>query len=186
MATAMITILYDVCKFCLFNGAYLIYGLLVFAVSVSASIANSTNNRDAEAARGRLPPMPGGELQYPTSRPPPKTFIVTDIVVLLLGYANFPFFIRLVKYSIRFIRAIFLMRDNPTPLQSFWRYFNIYYLVIVLPAAFMPPVLHAQRTPDFHLLAAVVLLICVNALGDMVSVRLTLASFRKFGSAPTR
>ena len=72
------------------------------------------------------------------------------------------------------------MRDNPTPLRSFWRYLNVYYLAVVLPAAFMPPVLDPQRSPDFHLLAAVVLLICVNALGDVISVRIILSIFEKF------
>jgi hypothetical protein len=178
----MFNVLHDVCKYCLFNGAYLLYGLLVLAVSITASIANSQIKNESGAVVGRLPPFPGGELQLPIGPTPPKNFIVTQIVVFLLMLANFSFFHRLVKIGIQCIRTLFLMGDNPTPLRSFWRYFNIYYLVVVLPAAFMPPVLHPQRTPDFHLLAAVVLLICVNALGDLVSVRLTLASFRRFES----
>ena len=72
------------------------------------------------------------------------------------------------------------MRDNPTPIRSFLRYFNVYYLAIVLPAAFMPPVSHPQRQPDFQLMAAVVLLICVNALGDVISVRIFLGIFNRF------
>jgi hypothetical protein len=75
------------------------------------------------------------------------------------------------------------MRDHPTPLRSFWRYLNIYYLAIVLPAAFMPPVSHTQRPPDFQLLAAVVLLICINALGDVISVRIVLSIFKRFDPA---
>jgi hypothetical protein len=53
------------------------------------------------------------------------------------------------------------------------------HLFIVLPAAFMPPVSHPQRSADFHLLFAVVLLICINALGDAIAIRVTLRTFEK-------
>lgn len=170
--------LYSICKFCLFDGAYLFYGLFVFIVSVLASnvrvpLAAITRHDD-----GRLPPLPGGELPFP--RNPPKTSVVADTFAFALDLASFSFFLMIAKSAFEFIRTIFLLRDNPTPLRSFWRYLNIYYLVIVLPAAFMPPVLHTQRPPDFHLLAAVSLLICVNSLGDVVSVRIILNIFRRF------
>jgi hypothetical protein len=84
-----------------------------------------------------------------------------------------------VKAVLDFIRTIFLMRDNPSFRRSFFRYLVFYFLVIPLPAAFMPPVAYAQRKPDFQLLVAVVLLIVINALGDTVSVRVTLHNFEK-------
>lgn len=150
----MITELYNACKFCLFDSAYLFYALFVFAVSMLASQAVVP----ICANEGRLPPIPGGEL--PFLRSPPKTSVIADTFSLALNLASFSFFLRIMQFAIHFIRTIFLMTDNPTPLRSFWRYLNIYYLVIVLPAAFMPPVSHPQRPPDFHLLTAVVLLIC--------------------------
>ena len=72
------------------------------------------------------------------------------------------------------------MNDNPSVFRSFLRYLNIYYLIILLPAAFMPPVSRPQRSPDFHLMAAVLLLMCVNAIGDVISVRIVLNIFKKF------
>jgi hypothetical protein len=72
---------------------------------------------------------------------------------------------------------VFLMRDNPTFTVSFKRYLVLYLLVIPLPAAFMAPVAYVQRKPDFQLMAAVLLLILVNALGDTLSVRVTLHNF---------
>lgn len=176
----MLAEIFNLCKFCLFDGAYLFYGLLVFAVSMLA--AHPANSRPVLVAAEprRLPPMPGGELPFGSN--PPKTSIVVDLFALAVNLASFPFFLRIANFGIQVIRGLFLMTDNPTPLRSFWRYVNVYYLVILLPAAFMPPVSHAQRTPDFHLLAAVVLLICINAIGDVISVRLTLNMFKKFAS----
>jgi hypothetical protein len=174
----MITEVYRVCKFCLFDGAYLFYGVFVFAVSVLASKAR-TAPAVASQFDLRLPPIPGGELRSP--RNPPKTSIVTDAFAFALDLASFSFFLNVVlRPVIQLIRTIFLVRDNPTPLRSFWRYLNVYYLAVVLPAAFMPPVLDAQRPPDFDLLAAVVLLICINALGDVISIRIILSIFKKF------
>jgi hypothetical protein len=176
----MIAELYNVCKLCLFDGVYLFYGLFVFVVSIAASKADSQNAGRLQVEQGRLPPIAGGELLYPSPLGPPGTSKVTDMFGYVLGFASFSFFLRIANSAIQFIRTIFLMTDNPTPLRSFLRYFNIYYLIIVLPAAFMPPVSHPQRAPDFQLLAAVVLLICVNALGDVISVRVILGIFKKF------
>ncbi len=176
----MLAELYHVCKFCLFDAAYLAYAVLVFGVSVAASREALASANPVPAELGRQPPMPGGELRYPLPKNPPKPSVVSDFFSYLLDLASFSYFLRIMRSGIQFIRTIFLLTDNPSPLRSFWRYFNIYYLVIVLPAAFMPPVLHPQRPPDFHLLAAVVLLICVNAAGDVISVRAILRIFRRF------
>src|SRR5580704_4302360 len=177
----MVKYLYDICQVCLFDGVYLFYALFVFAVSILAANANSTNANQRQSEQERLPPMPGGELRLVIGRvPPPDKSVVTKTFELALGLASFSFFLPIVRFAIRSIRVIFLMRDNPTPIRSFLRYLNVYYLAVVLPAAFMPPVSHPQRQPDFQLLAAVVLLICVNALGDVISVRIFLSIFNKF------
>src|SRR5436309_1171360 len=148
--------LYEVCKICIINGWYLFYAALVLVIGIVAATA-SPNTVDASQGRRRLlPPIPGGELPFPNLKllpnlELPTKSIVTKTFVLALDLANFSFFRRIMQSGLHFIRTLFLMADNPRPLRSFWRYFNIYYLVIVLPAAFMPPVLDQQRTPDFHL-----------------------------------
>jgi hypothetical protein len=175
MDTAKMAELYSVCKFCLFDGFYLIYGLFILAVSILASKADQPI-----ADRGRLPPIPGRELQYQIAEHKPDISIVTKNFKIALSIASFSSFVYITQSATRFIRTIFLMADNPTLLRSFWRYFNIYYLLVFMPAAFMPPVSHPQRPPDFQLLAAVMLLICANALGDLISVRVILRIFKKF------
>jgi hypothetical protein len=131
--------------------------------------------------QGKLPPMPGGELPNLATRKAPEVPDLAERSAMVLNFlASFSFFLEIVKFARVSIRTIFLMRDYPTPLRSFLRYLNVYYLAIVLPAAFMPPVSHSQRPPDFQLLTAVVLMICVNALGDVVSVRIFLKIFTRF------
>ena len=175
----MLSEVYEVCKVCIINGAYLFYAAFVLVISIVAAKQGSPSTAAASpGARAALPPIPGGELPLPNLKPP-TTSVVTNTFALALDLANFSFFRRVMRSGLQFIRTIFLMTDNPSALRSFWRYFNIYYLVIVLPAAFMPPVLDQQRAPDFHLLAAVVLLICVNSLGDLVSVRTVLGIFNR-------
>jgi hypothetical protein len=170
--------IYDVCKYCLFNGMYLFYGVFVLIVSVYAShrkLAVASLSQNDKAA---LPPIPGGELPYPNLKLP-QTSVATNAFALALELASFSFFVRIIHSGLQFIRTVFLMSDNPSPLRSFWRYFNIYYLIVVLPAAFMPPVMDRQRPPDFDLLAALVLMICANALGDLISVRIVLRILKK-------
>ena len=167
----------EICKYCVFNGMYLFYGLCVFLVSLYASRQRPRSGIISEA-HAALPPIPGGELPFPNLKPP-TTSVATNLFMLALELASFSLFVRIIHSGLSFIRAFFLMSDHPTALRSFWRYFNVYYLIVVLPAAFMPPVLDRQRPPDFDLLAAVVLMICVNALGDLISVRAVLGIFKR-------
>lgn len=169
---------YDICKYCLFNGMYLFYGVFVFVVSVYASRRTLAVAVPAKNDKTGFPPIPGGELPFPNLKPP-QTSVATNAFALALELASFSFFVHIIHSGLQFIRTVFLMTDSPSRLRSFWRYFNIYYLIVLLPAAFMPPVLDRQRPPDFDLLAAVVLMICVNALGDLISVRMVLRILRR-------
>jgi len=166
-----------ICKDCILfssSGLFLAYGILVFVASVTPfnEIALQKANRGAPAAF-RKPPMIGelGELTNP------RPSIGVLVLQLILKIASFRFFAFLVSKLLDFIKIVFLMRDNPSFGRTFLRYFLFYFVIIPLPAAFMPPVGDAQRKPDFQLLCAVVLLIVVNALGDAISVRVTLSKF---------
>jgi hypothetical protein len=173
--------LFTVCKDCIFHAAYPVLVLIIFGVSALISRANSVEASRVEGGRGREPPMLGGELHNPATRKAPEMSELAEKAASVLNsLASFSLFLQIVDVAREFIRTIFFMRDNPTPLRSFRRYLNFYYLIIVLPAAFMPPVSHPQRPPDFQLLAAVILLICVNALGDVISVRIFLRIFPRF------
>jgi hypothetical protein len=180
----MLAELYGACKFCLVDGAYLFYGIFVLAVSVLASRERLQTNLAPIQNKARLPPIPGAELQLAKlqlAKRKPKTSVIADILSLALRLiASFSFFLRIVHFTLWLIRGMFLVSDNPSAIRSFWRYLNVYYLIVVLPAAFMPPVSDAQRAPDGDLLAALILMICVNALGDLISIRIILKIFNRF------
>src|SRR5258708_3954069 len=160
-----------ICKDCLLFGGsslFLIYGLLVLGASLAQfDLVVRPKIRKSDETAAMSPPLIGelGEL----SEPRPSAGALVLLAVLRIS--NFEFFQSLVGKVLEFIRTVFLMRDSPPFRTSFIRYLIFYFLTIPLPAAFMPPIAHAQRKPDFQLLSAVVLLIMINALGDAISVR---------------
>ena len=167
-----------ICKDCLLfssSGLFMAYGILVLLLSFTPS-AGSESKKAKKAGRSpsRRPPIIGeiGEITAP------RPSVAALVLQLVLKIASFRFFAYLVATVLAFIRAVFFMRDKPSFGRSFLRYFLFYFVIIPLPAAFMPPVGDLQRKPDFQLMFAVVLLIVINALGDAISVRVTL---RKFG-----
>jgi hypothetical protein len=177
----MLAELYGACKFCFVDGAYLFYGLFVLAVSVLASRAQLPEPASVASIQkiARLPPIFGAELQLASIRPT-ISLVAKTLSLALRLVASFSFFLHIVHYTLWLIRGMFLVADHPTAIRSFWRYLNVYYLIVVLPAAFMPPVSDTQRPPDGDLLAALVLMICVNALGDLISIRIILKIFNRF------
>src|SRR5437763_8409562 len=177
--TAMPVDFLSFCKTCLlFNGSgfYLIYGILVFIASITPFDIADRLGKDLSRDKNASAPAPIGDLG---TFSPPKVSINTLILGLILQIASFNFFQFIMRKALHFIRVVFMMSDNPSLLVSFRRYLVLYSLAIPLPAAFMPPVSHAQRKPDFQLLTVVILLICINALGDVISIRMTLRNVDK-------
>jgi hypothetical protein len=167
---------FTICKDCLLftsSGLFLAYGILVLVASITP--VKELELRATESARrsSREPPMPG-EIGAITG---PRFSISSLILQFMLQLASFRFFACCVRNMLDFIRTVFLMRDNPSFAKSFKRYFIFYFIIIPLPATFMPPVGDIQRMPDFQLMCAVILLIVTNALGDAISVRVTLYNF---------
>src|ERR1700730_524238 len=165
------------CKDCLLfssSGLFLAYGILVFIASMApfAEPEFQKRNMAMRSLSGRSPMI--GELGEITK---PRPSVGALLLQLVLKIASFRFFACLVEKVLDFIRTVFLMRDYPSFRRSLLRYFLFYFVVIPLPAAFMPPVGDLQRKPDFQLMCAVVFLIVINALGDAVSVRVTLRNF---------
>jgi len=108
------------------------------------------------------------------------------LATLLLNVMSFEFFRKVVAAIVKFIRTAFLMKDNPSFARSYWRYLKLYLLIVPLPAAVMRPVLHAQRELDLQLALAATLMILINALGDVLSIRLFLRIFESSGFEPDK
>lgn len=163
-----------ICKDCVLfssSGLFLAYGILVFVASLAPFAEPEVRSTNSAG----MPPMIGelGELTKP------RPSIGALILQLVLKLASFRFFKFLIARVLDFIRTVFLMRDNPSFRKSFLRYLIFYFVIVPLPAAFMPPVNDVQRKPDFQLMCAVVLLIVINAVGDAISVRITLRKFEQ-------
>jgi hypothetical protein len=165
-----------VCKGCLsYNGFYLLYAALIFFLSlIKVDPFKAVTPSEIEARR-RGPPVLG-ELSALTA---PRPGIVALLFQLVIRLASFDTFRWLIASVLAAMRTVLMAGDHPTFLVSLKRYFFLYVLIIPLPAAFMAPVTDTQRVPDFQLLSAVLLLICLNAMGDTISVRLTLRNFEK-------
>jgi hypothetical protein len=185
----LLTEFYNTCKSCLILNRpgmeiYIAYALFVL---ISGFLPfYRVVERQEEKFAGKLPigelpklPRPRRRIQEPV-----------DVILMrgILNLVSFDRFRDIVQNILNAMRTFFLLRDNPSFLRSFIRFFNLYYVIIVLPAAFMPPVA-GQRRADFHLLAAVILLIFINALGDAISFRYVLNDFpptlTKFRSVKT-
>src|SRR5579884_4021972 len=164
-----------VCRGCLsLNGYYLAYALLILFLSfLRADLLKAAPGQNQTLRRG--PPVLG-ELSAVTKAHPG---ILALLLQLLVGLASFTTFRWLIANVLAGMRTALMASDHPTFFVSFRRYLILYVVIIPLPAAFMAPVTDTQRVPDFQLLAAVVLLICLNAIGDTISVRLTLRNFER-------
>lgn len=159
---------------------YLAYGLIVAFLSLldldKVSEAPPVNS----VSPSKLPPIPG-ELSFFQ----PKSSISAQILArLMLDAFSVDAFRRLVQSTVKFIRVAFLMKDNPSPVRSFLRYLNLYLIIVPLPAALFWPVLHTQRTLDFQLVLAAILMMVVNAAGDAVSIRFFLRNFEHLPFGP--
>jgi hypothetical protein len=165
-----------ICSNCFLFGSsylYLFYGALVGALSffrlhkVGDAVATSSVSQD------KLPPMPG-ELGFFQLRISIQAQILAALIVRVL---SFEFFRNVVEAVVRFIRIAFLMKDNPSFFRSLWRYLKLYLVIVPIPAAILRPVLHAERDIDFQLIFAALTMIFINALGDVISIRLFLRNF---------
>ncbi len=167
------------CKDCaLFNGSgfYLAYGVLVLCASVTKFGPRSQPSAAGIPAEQQKFLPVTGELSDVFAI---QSSISSYLLHVVLSFVSFEFFSAMVRRTVKFIRVVFMMSDNPSFIVSFRRYLLLYYVAVTLPAAFLAPVGHDQRQPDLQLLAAVALLIILNALGDVISVRLTLRNFEK-------
>jgi len=169
-----------VCKDCaLFNGSgfYLAYGLLVLGASITKFRPPSQSSVDGiPIEQQKYAPVRGELAEAFAFKISVSSHVLHAAMHFLFSFESFNY---VVHRTVRFIRVAFMMGDNPSWMVSFKRYFILYYVVVTLPAAFLTPVAHLQRKPDLQLLAAALLLIVLNALGDVISVRLTLRNVEK-------
>src|SRR4051812_6515320 len=103
-----------VCKDCaLFNGSgfYLAYGLLVLAASITKFRSDSRSLVvSIEPEHKRFAPFAGDLSEVFAIR----SSISSYVLHVVLGFVSFAFFAGLVRQTVRFIRAAFMMGDHPS------------------------------------------------------------------------
>lgn len=156
------------------SGFYLLYATVVLLAGLVppgwAPDPSGTQNRGL---------LPGdiGRFHSPNSG---GVSIVARCYVGSMEFFSPQTFLNIVEYCIKFIRWVLGLGETGFDYWSvFKRLVVFYFLIIPLPAAFLAPVGYAQAQPDIHLLTAVVLLIFVNAIGDLISTRITIRNFEK-------
>jgi hypothetical protein len=168
--------IFAICGKCfVFASSYLyaIYAVIVGILSFLRLDGTSGTSGAGTVSSSRLPPIPG-ELSLFQLKISVSAQIVTRFIVHAFSFEAFQ---RVVRATVKLIRIVFLMNDNPSLVRSYLRYLNVYLIIVPAPAALFWPVLHHQRQLDFQLALAAVLMILINAAGDVASVRLFLWNF---------
>lgn len=168
------------CNQCVYSTSseiYIAYALLVLAAGFIASRINFAHPA-ALGADGSSTALVLGEFGRLDQ---PKKSIQSQAISAIVSILSVETFFFLIDAVVSFVKKIANITEPRIQMRTFVRFLNFYFIVIPLPASFMPPVPpHVQRPPDAILLSAVVLLIITNAIGDVFSFNLTIWSYTKF------
>jgi len=161
----------QICLECLVDDIWLIggYGGLVFLLWL-------TINYDS----GQKEEIPSGMMPSPSSDLPStylKNLVGTfrqrfrDKLGDFLSFFKHENLRSLVSSFVQTLEWLYGIRGNYWDFaRSFKTALIFYFIIIPLPAAFLPPVGGTQIDPSAQLMAATLILILANAIGDMVSV----------------
>ena len=165
------TSIVQLCIECLVDNVWLIgvYGGLIFLLWLSI-------NYDSGHEEG----IPSGMIPNPSSDLPSahlRTFIGTyrrrfrGKLDEFLGFFKHENLRSLASSFVQTLEWLYGIRGNYWDfVRSFKTALVFYFVIIPLPAAFLPPVGGTQIDPSAQLMLATVLLILANAIGDMISV----------------
>ena len=102
----------------------------------------------------------------------------TKIFIVFINFMKLEFILSLIRLYTKLIRYTLSIRGRKTDnIFALWRMITLYFVMIPVPAAFMPPVGIVQRQADLQLMIALLLIILSNAIGDLISVRISLRNF---------
>ncbi len=163
------------------SGFYLLYATIVLLTGLlTPSLAQGAS---VGASGGQNREMVLGDIGRITVPGFGEGSIVSKFYVALMNFFNPLTYLIITEYFLKSIRWVLGLGETGF---DYWRVFKrlivFYFLVIPLPAAFLPPIGYPQAPPDAHLLTAIVLLIFVNAVGDLISARITIRNFERVAS----
>lgn len=160
------------------GGLYLLYGILILLMGLA--MPKEIFAPEIETSSETIPSLKFGDIgsfRLPEIR---HGSIVSRIYAAIINFFRPITFLGISAALLRVITSVLGIKENRF---DYWIVFTefliFYFLIIPLPAAFLPPVGYPQAPPDAHLMVAVVLLIFVNAIGDVFSTRITIKNFKK-------
>ncbi len=165
------TKLIQICVDCLADNAWVLgaYGGLVFVLWLSI---NYNSGQDKDIPSGMLPnpsaDLPSTHLKVLVRTYRKRIVEKLDDFLSLFRHENLRF---LASSFVQILEWVYGIRGNYWDFaRSFKAALVFYFVIIPLPAAFLPPVGGVQINPSAQLMTATVMLIFANAIGDMFSV----------------
>lgn len=160
------------------GGLYLLYGILILLTGLA--MPKGILAPEKETSPGAVPPLKIGDIGLFRLPDMKQGSVVSNIYATIINFFRPITFLGLSAALLRVITYVLGIKENRFDYWAVFKKFLIFYfLIIPLPAAFLPPVGYSQAPPDAHLILAVVLLIFLNAIGDVFSTRITIRNFRK-------
>lgn len=170
----------QLCVDCLFENMWLliVYGGLVLLLWIFVNYDSGIRVQDIP--QGMLPRSPA---ELPVAHV--RVLIINVRRNLLQGLEDMLDWFKpdrlkfLASFFVRILEFIYGVRGNAWDLLRSLKAALIFYFVLIpLPAAFMPPVGGQQIDPSAQLLAATIILIFLNAVGDAFSVNFSVRIVR--------
>lgn len=123
-----------ICSKCFFFASSYLYATYAIIVGIMSLLRldRMSTTTPGSVQPSQLPPMIG-ELNLFQLKISAAAQIVARVIV---DAFSFDAFRRIVQWTVKFIRIIFLMNDNPSIIRSYLRYLNVY--LIIVPFSLFP------------------------------------------------
>lgn len=169
-----------ICFDCLTSNLHLFLGYAFVAFAAWVALSYDSGLHEQEIPQSKLPR-------------PPSEFSSSDLKIMLsifrksivsrlmdaIKVLQHTTLVWIVKFILKVFESAYGIRGNRWDyLRAFKTALVFYFVLIPLPAAFMPPVGVTQIAPNAELMIAVVLLVVINAVGDSISINFSVRVYR--------
>lgn len=170
----------NICVDCLTSNLHLFLGYAFVAFAAWVALSYDSGLQEQEIPQSKLPRLPSEfsssdlKIMLGVFRRSIVSHLTNAIKVL-----HHTTLVWVVKIILKVFESVYGIRGNGWDyLRAFKTAMVFYFVLIPLPAAFMPPVGVTQIAPNAELLVAVVLLVVINAVGDSISINFSVRVYR--------
>lgn len=169
-----------VCVECLTSNVHLFLGYAIVAFLLWLALNYDQGEIEEAIPEGMLPRPPTdiSSMDFLRFAAVFRRTII-DQLTDALGILRHQTLVWLVKVVLAIFRTVYGIRGNGWDyLRAFKAALIFYFILIPLPAAFMPPVGAGQIEPSAALLIATIALILINAVGDAISINFSVKIYK--------